>query len=328
MRPGVARLADPVVGDLVAEAALDVPVDAVVGDVELAADEPLGERQVPLEGRLERLRPSRPARGRAAPRRPRSPLGLVVEVGRRVGLGGERRVDGGNVRPSARRFSISGLAEGLAASGSTLTGISAVGWRAGPAILPRHRWTSGAGRTCLVGPTALRRAAAARRPPAGSTHPAGSAGARRSRGGGRASAARCPPHRARSPGAAAARPGTDQRSAARTLPVTRRVTPVSPSAATRANRGVSSSRGAHSGSACISVPTRSMIATARSTSAPRRIAMSRSSAAYTRVRFDEIRISPFEIEWTVPLESRTMVRRRPTSSTWPWIAPTVIQSPL
>ena len=30
-RPGVARLADPVVGDLVAEAALDVAVDAVVG---------------------------------------------------------------------------------------------------------------------------------------------------------------------------------------------------------------------------------------------------------------------------------------------------------
>ena len=71
--PGVAGLADPVVGDLVAEPALDVAVDAVVGDVELAADEPLGERQVPLEGRVERPRPSRCARAPAAPRTPRSP---------------------------------------------------------------------------------------------------------------------------------------------------------------------------------------------------------------------------------------------------------------
>ena len=54
-RPRVAGLADPVVGDLVAAAGLDVPVEAVVGDVQLAADEPLRERQVPLEGRVERL---------------------------------------------------------------------------------------------------------------------------------------------------------------------------------------------------------------------------------------------------------------------------------
>ena len=59
-RPGVARLADPVVGDLVAEAALDVAVDAVVADVQLAAGEPLGERELPLEGRLERLGPVEP----------------------------------------------------------------------------------------------------------------------------------------------------------------------------------------------------------------------------------------------------------------------------
>jgi hypothetical protein len=46
---GVARLALPVERDLVAPARLDVAVEAVVGDVQLAADEPLGERQLPVE---------------------------------------------------------------------------------------------------------------------------------------------------------------------------------------------------------------------------------------------------------------------------------------
>src|SRR6201999_1880789 len=42
--------AAPVVGDAVAVARLHVAVDAVVGDVQLAADEPLGERRVrPVE---------------------------------------------------------------------------------------------------------------------------------------------------------------------------------------------------------------------------------------------------------------------------------------
>ena len=41
-----ALLTAPVVGHAVAVAGLDVPVDAVVGDVELAADEPLRERRV------------------------------------------------------------------------------------------------------------------------------------------------------------------------------------------------------------------------------------------------------------------------------------------
>ena len=56
-RDRVARLALPVVGDLVTPAGLDVAVEAVGGDVELAADEPLGEREVPFEGRLEVLVP-------------------------------------------------------------------------------------------------------------------------------------------------------------------------------------------------------------------------------------------------------------------------------
>ena len=70
---GVARLALPVERDLVAAAGLDVAVEAVVRDVELAADEPLGEGQVPLEDRVPVRRPSRAARRPGGPRTPRSP---------------------------------------------------------------------------------------------------------------------------------------------------------------------------------------------------------------------------------------------------------------
>ena len=48
------RLADPVVGDLVAPARLDVPVEAVPGDVQLAVGEPGAVRRIPLEA-LRRL---------------------------------------------------------------------------------------------------------------------------------------------------------------------------------------------------------------------------------------------------------------------------------
>ena len=91
-RPGVARLADPVVGDLVAETALDVAVDAVVGDVELAAGEPLRERQLPFERLVERLRPADPLAGSLRPERLEVRLRLGVQVLGRVGLGGEGRV--------------------------------------------------------------------------------------------------------------------------------------------------------------------------------------------------------------------------------------------
>ena len=72
-RPGVARLADPVVGDLVAEAVGDVAVEAVVADVQLAAGEPLRERAGPTRASCGTARTSRSARAPAAPRRPRSP---------------------------------------------------------------------------------------------------------------------------------------------------------------------------------------------------------------------------------------------------------------
>jgi hypothetical protein len=54
----LALLAAPVERDAVAVAVLDVPVDAVVGDVELAADEPLRERRVgPVEDLVPLLEP-------------------------------------------------------------------------------------------------------------------------------------------------------------------------------------------------------------------------------------------------------------------------------
>ena len=54
----LALLAAPVERDAVAAAGLDVAVDAVVGDVQLAADEPLGERGVrPVEHLVPLLRP-------------------------------------------------------------------------------------------------------------------------------------------------------------------------------------------------------------------------------------------------------------------------------
>ena len=87
--PGVARLADPVIGDLVAEPSLDVTVDAVVGDVQLAAGEPLGERQVPLEGLVERLRPVDAFARALRPELFEVGLGLGVQVGRRIRLCGE-----------------------------------------------------------------------------------------------------------------------------------------------------------------------------------------------------------------------------------------------
>ena len=45
----VARLALPVVGDLVAAPGFNMAVEAVIGDVELTAVEPLGERRVPFQ---------------------------------------------------------------------------------------------------------------------------------------------------------------------------------------------------------------------------------------------------------------------------------------
>ena len=81
----VLGLALPVVGHLVAVTVLDVPVDAVVGDVELAADEPLRERLVrPVEDLGPLLRPGQPL-GLLGPEGQPVGIGLVVGLGRDVG---------------------------------------------------------------------------------------------------------------------------------------------------------------------------------------------------------------------------------------------------
>src|SRR5215211_7851295 len=64
-------------------------VDAVVGDVELATDEPLGDRGLgPVEDLVERGVPGQPV-GLLRPERQAILLGLAVQLGGRVRLRGE-----------------------------------------------------------------------------------------------------------------------------------------------------------------------------------------------------------------------------------------------
>src|SRR5207253_4207769 len=62
----LARLADPDERRLVAPRSVEVTVEAVVGDVELPAHEPLRERRLPVEHAVELLRPAEPG-GHLAP---------------------------------------------------------------------------------------------------------------------------------------------------------------------------------------------------------------------------------------------------------------------
>ena len=78
-RAGVTGLPFPVQRDPVAETGLDVTVEAVVTDVELAADEPLRVGEVPLEGRVEVLEPGHELAGLTGPERLVVGVGLVVE---------------------------------------------------------------------------------------------------------------------------------------------------------------------------------------------------------------------------------------------------------
>ena len=106
-RPLVARLALPVVGDLVSQPVGHVAVEAVDADVQLAADEPLGERRLPLErcchGSIQSI---------AAPLLGPELLEALVAGrplvdGRVVGNGRGRELrGGGKVRSSLRRFSM------------------------------------------------------------------------------------------------------------------------------------------------------------------------------------------------------------------------------
>jgi hypothetical protein len=89
---GVAALALEVDRDPVTVAGLDVPVDAVVRDVELAADEPLREGcVVPVQGALEVGRPGDALAGLLGPEALVIGGGGLVHLGGAVGLRGERR---------------------------------------------------------------------------------------------------------------------------------------------------------------------------------------------------------------------------------------------
>jgi hypothetical protein len=78
---GVAGLALPVVGDLVALPRIDVAVEAVAGHVELPAHEPLGERQLPLEDGVPVFVPGHEVGGLLGPEALPVALGLVVDLG-------------------------------------------------------------------------------------------------------------------------------------------------------------------------------------------------------------------------------------------------------
>ncbi len=77
----VARLALPVVGDLVASTGRDVAIQGVVADVELAADEPAGEGQVPFEDRVPLGVPVEQVEGLLGPEALPILVGLVVQEG-------------------------------------------------------------------------------------------------------------------------------------------------------------------------------------------------------------------------------------------------------
>ena len=102
----VAGLPDPVVGHLVAEAGLDVSVEAVLRDVELAVLEPAGEGQIQarvfVKGRCQRSF----WRARSAQKASKSASALAYRSGPALALA-VKAGSGGNVRPSAMRFSIS-----------------------------------------------------------------------------------------------------------------------------------------------------------------------------------------------------------------------------
>jgi hypothetical protein len=85
---GVAGLTLPVERHLLAVAGLDVAVDAVVGDVQPAADEPLRERGVPVDHPLPLLLPVQ-ALGLLGPERLAVGVGALVPLRGGVGLRGE-----------------------------------------------------------------------------------------------------------------------------------------------------------------------------------------------------------------------------------------------
>ena len=118
----VLGLALPQVGDTVAEPCLDVAVDAVVRDVERAAEEPLRVRQLPFRDRRELLEPRHALARLAGPELlrvgvvelcGRVRLGCEVGIGREPALLVEERLD----RPLAHRASAEAATAGSSSYG-------------------------------------------------------------------------------------------------------------------------------------------------------------------------------------------------------------------
>ena len=78
-RSGIARFALPMIGDLVALASLDVTVEAVVADVELAANEPFRIGKLPVEHLVKVLVPADQLPCLAGPEALEISFGLVVQ---------------------------------------------------------------------------------------------------------------------------------------------------------------------------------------------------------------------------------------------------------
>ena len=77
----VARLADPVEGDLLATTGGNVPIDAVLRNVELAIIKPLREGEVPLQGFGEGRAPGQQLSSLFSPEGDRISSGTIVEIG-------------------------------------------------------------------------------------------------------------------------------------------------------------------------------------------------------------------------------------------------------
>jgi hypothetical protein len=146
-RPRVPRLALPMERDPVAEPGGDMAVEAVLRDVQGAADEPPGEGRLPLQRRVEVLRPGEQLPRLPGPERLRVGVGLVPQgavpdegpldevLGRReppvldvelVDRGSGHRLPLGSSRPSLARA-------GPGAPGRTCTAQASVLHCAGPA---------------------------------------------------------------------------------------------------------------------------------------------------------------------------------------------------
>ena len=167
---GVAGLALEVDGHPVAVAGLDVPVDAVVRRVELAADEPLGERRVvPVEGAGEVGGPGEVA---ARPARPRSPRGRRRRRSYRSAVPLACAANsslGGNLRSSWDRFDRVSFATASSSSASNTYGLTqpapGPGFKASPRISAGGRAVRANGHTPGTG-------VGAGRDPGGGSRPA------------------------------------------------------------------------------------------------------------------------------------------------------------